>query len=408
MIKGNCLVAQSGGPTAVINASACGVIQEAQNHDSIQNIYGAENGILGILNERLFDLNKEDESTIVGLKYTPSSALGTCRFKLTNQDEYDKIQSVFEKYNIRYFFYIGGNDSQDTANKIHQNAMNSGYDLKVIGVPKTVDNDLWGTDHCPGFGSVMKYTAAMIREVGLDSEASYSSDKVNIIETMGRNAGWIAAGTVLARELSGQAPDIILLPEIAFDKDKFIERVKTLLKVQEHCVIVVSEGVKNSDGSYLGEGSSSVGTDSFGHQQLGGASMVLKEMVETELRVKTRQCRPSIINRNGSHFASLQDSQEAYDLGCNAVAMAVRGETGLMVTLKRVSNNPYKCIIEGIPLGEVANKERTFPLEWITENGMDVKIEPFREYALPLIKGEVPVPIKDGLPSLVRLKRYFI
>ena len=407
-MKGNCLIAQSGGPTAVINSSACGVIQEAQKQQSIQNIYGAENGILGILNERIYDLNKEDDSTIEGLKHTPSSALGTCRFKLTKQDEYDKILSVFKKHNIRYFFYIGGNDSQDTANKIHQNAVKAGYDLKVIGVPKTVDNDLWGTDHCPGYGSVIKYTAAMIREVGLDSEASYSSDKVNIIETMGRNAGWIAAGTVLAKKESGQAPDIILLPEIPFDREKFFNKVRGLLKTQQRCVIVVSEGVMNKDGSYLGEGSSSVGTDTFGHKQLGGAAMALKEMVETELQVKTRQCRPSIINRNGSHFASLQDSQEAYDLGKNAVLLAIDGESGVMVTLKRESNSPYKCLIEGFPLGKVANKERTFPLEWISDDGMNIKIKPFREYALPLIQGEVPVPINDGLPDFVRLKRYFI
>lgn len=407
-MKGNCLVAQSGGPTAVINASACGVIQEAQKNQEIENIYGAESGILGILNERLYDINKEKPEVIDGLKHTPSSALGTCRHKLTSQDEYDKILSVFEKYNIRFFFYIGGNDSQDTANKIHKTAVQKGYDLKVIGVPKTVDNDLWGIDHCPGYGSVVKYTAAMVRETGLDSEASYSVDKVNIIETMGRNAGWIAAGTVLAREQEGQAPDLILMPEVPFDKERFIEKVKNNLDGKGHCVVIVSEGVKNPDGNYLSEGSGAVGIDSFGHRQLGGAAMALKEIVEGELNVKTRYCRPSIINRNGSHFASLQDSTEAYELGAEAVRLAMKGQSGLMSSLKRISNDPYEYALTSLPLDEVANKERTIPLEWISEDGFDLKPGFFREYVLPLIQGEVPVPIVDGLPVPVRLKKQFI
>lgn len=407
-IKGNCLVAQSGGPTAVINASACGVIQEAQKNPEIENIYGAESGILGILNEQLYDINKEDPQVIDGLKYTPSSALGTCRHKLTSQEEYNKILSVFKKYNIRFFFYIGGNDSQDTANKIHKTALEQGYDMCVIGVPKTVDNDLWGIDHCPGYGSVIKYTAAMVRETGLDSEASYSVDKVNIIETMGRNAGWIAAGTVLAREQEGQAPDLILMPEVPFDREKFIDRVKRNLDQKGHCVVIVSEGVKTPDGAYLGEGSGAVGIDSFGHKQLGGAAMALKEIVETELEVKTRYCRPSIINRNGSHFASLQDSTEAYELGAEAVRLAVKGKSGLMSSLERISNDPYEYGLNAIPLDEVANRERTIPREWISEDGFDLKPGFFREYALPLIQGEVPVPIVDGLPSPVRLKKHFI
>jgi ATP-dependent phosphofructokinase / diphosphate-dependent phosphofructokinase len=408
MIKGNCLVAQSGGPTAVINASACGVIQEAQKHKVIGQIYGAHNGILGIINEKIFDLNKEDSSVIEGMKYTPSSALGTCRFKLTKQEEYDHILSVFEKHNIRYFFYIGGNDSQDTANKVDQTAKSSGYNLKVVGVPKTVDNDLWGTDHCPGYGSVIKYTAAMVRETGLDTEASYSVDKVNIIETMGRNAGWIAAGTALAREVSGEAPDIILLPEVPFQRGKIINRVDQILKVQERCVIVVSEGVRYDNGSFLAEGNDPLAIDSFGHKQLGGSAIVLKEMVESDLRVKTRYCRPSIINRNGSHFASATDAKEAYDLGAGAVKSALSGKSGVMTSLTRVLDDPYICKIDTIPLEKVANREKVFPGDWITNDGMDIMIEPFRRYALPLIQGEVRIPIKDGLPVPIRLTRHFI
>lgn len=407
-MKGNCLVAQSGGPTAVINASAYGVILEAKKYGEIENIYGAENGILGIINERVYDLGKEDPEIIEGLKYTPSSALGTCRHKLTKQEEYDTVLSVFRKYNIRFFFYIGGNDSQDTANKIHTRAVDAGFDIRVIGVPKTVDNDLWGIDHCPGYGSAIKYTAAMVRETGLDAEASYSVDKVNIIETMGRNAGWIAAGTALAREEYGQAPNIILLPEVPFDREKFINRVKKTLEEQERCVVVVSEGVRRKDGTYLGEGSGAVGIDSFGHRQLGGVALVLKEIVEEELKVKTRYCRPSIINRNGSHFASATDSEEAFALGSHAVRFALAGLSGYMSTLRRLSDTPYTYVIETIPLDEVANKERVFPKEWICDDGMDIKIEPFKKYALPLIQGEVDIPIVDGLPAPVRLKRHFI
>lgn len=407
-LNGNCLVAQSGGPTAVINASACGVIQEAQKHHEIKNIYGAESGILGILNERLYDMNKEKPEVIEGLRYTPSSALGTCRYKLGSEEEYDKILCVFRKYNIRFFFYIGGNDSQDTASRIHNMAEARGYALKVIGVPKTVDNDLWGIDHCPGYGSVVKYTAAMVRETALDSEASYSIDKVNIIETMGRNAGWIAAGTVLAREKEGQAPDLILMPEVLFDRENFIQRVKNLLDNKGYCVITVAEGVKNPDGSYLGEGSGAVGIDAFGHRQLGGAAMALKNIVETELKVKTRYCRPSIINRNGSHFASNQDSMEAYDLGAEAVRLAIKGKSGLMSSLERLSDDPYEYQVTSIPLTEVANKEKTIPLEWISEDGFDLKPGLFKKYVFPLIQGEVPIPIVDGLPAPVRLEKHFI
>lgn len=407
-MTGNCLIAQSGGPTAVINSSACGAIQEAQKRSEITGIYGAHNGILGVLNDRIFDLGKEDPKVIEGLRYTPSSALGTCRFKLTRDQEYEQVLTVFRQHDIRYFVYIGGNDSQDTACKISQIANEAGYALQVVGIPKTVDNDLCGTDHCPGYGSVIKLTAAMVREVGLDTEASYSTDKVNVIETMGRNAGWIAAGAVLAREARGQAPDVILLPEVPFDRENVMKRINELLTAQDRCVVVVSEGVKYNDGTYLAEAKGSLSTDSFGHRQLGGAAVRLKEMIEDDLSAKTRYCRPSIINRNGSHFASATDAGEAYELGRSAIQTAAAGHGGVMMTLVRNAEAPYDSQIGSVPLSEVANEERLFPEEWITDDGMDVKADMFRPYALPLIQGEVEVPIKDGLPHPVRLARHFI
>ncbi len=407
MLKGNCLVAQSGGPTAVINSSACGVIQEAFKENRIEKVLAADNGILGILKEEIFDLSKESAEIIAGLRHTPSSALGTCRYKLSPQ-EYEKVLEVFKKYNIRFFFYIGGNDSQDTANQVEQLATQDGYDMRVIGIPKTVDNDLYGTDHCPGFGSVLKLTAAMVREVGLDTEASYSTDKVNIIETMGRNAGWIAGGTALAKEAPGQAPDIILLPEVAFDKSKFLSKVDDTLTKQKRCVVVVSEGIQWSDGSYVAEGEGKLSVDSFGHRQLGGTSIILKNIIEQELQVKSRYCRPSILNRNGIHFASATDAQEAYDLGVHAVRLAIEDQSGVMVTLIRDSDSPYHCHIETVPLSEVANREKTFPLDWIESDGMSIKLESFIPYARPLIQGELKVPIKDGLPAVVRLKKEYI
>lgn len=404
MLRGRCLVAQSGGPTAVINSSAFGVIREAVETECITGVYGAENGILGILNDQLFDIEKEKPEVIEGLRYTPSSALGTCRHKLTSEAEYRKVLSVFKKHDIRFFFYIGGNDSQDTANKLSNIAKVCGYEVRVIGVPKTVDNDLVGIDHCPGYGSAIKYLATMLREVALDTEASCSVDKVNIIETMGRNAGWIAAGTILARETRDQAPDIILLPEVPFSRESFIKKVRYLIKKQNRCVVVASEGLKNPDGSYLTESKSAVSIDTFGHRQLGGVAATLKKIVEEELSLKTRYCRPSIINRNGSHFSSKVDSNEAYELGRQAVVSAVRGLSGMMVTLNRLSDDPYRCEISTIPLEKVANFEKLFPQKWITNDGMNVN-DDFISYALPLIQGEVNVPIVKGLPSFVRLAK---
>ncbi len=406
-MKGNSIVAQSGGPTAVINASVCGVIQEAMRHSEIEGIYAAYNGILGVLNEEIFDLRRENPETIEGLKTTPAAALGSCRYKVRKQEDFEKILSIFRKHNIRYFFYIGGNDSMDTADKVNKLALEKGYDFRAVGVPKTIDNDLAFTDHTPGYGSVIKYLAAMVMEAGRDTEALYTADTVNVIEAMGRNAGWIAAGTALARRDEEDAPHIILLPEVPFDIESFKDKVKYYLNKIKRCVIVVSEGTKKPDGSYIAEQKGEFAKDAFGHTQLGGAANYIKELVEHDIKVKARFAIPSTIQRNGIHFASKTDSEEAYTAGRKAVEHAVSGVTGKMVTLVRTSEKPYKCTTGLAELSSVANGEKYFPGEWITDDGFFVK-EDFINYAAPLIQGEVKPVIKNGLPDFIRFKKHFI
>jgi 6-phosphofructokinase 1 len=406
-MKGKCIVAQSGGPTAVINASACGVIQEAFRHAQFTGVYAAHNGILGVLNDDIFDLRQESSRAIEGLKTSPSAALGSCRYKVKTDADYERILDVFTRHDIRYFFYIGGNDSMDTADKVAALAARKGYDFCAMGVPKTVDNDLAFTDHCPGYGSVIKYLAAMVMEAGRDTEAMYTSDTVNVIEAMGRNAGWIAAGTALARRNEEDAPHIILLPEEPFDKEKFKARVHSYLERIHRCVIVVSEGTKNPDGTYISEQKGEFAKDAFGHTQLGGAANHIKAIIEDEVKVKSRFAIPSTIQRSGAHFASLTDSREAYLTGREAVRQAVKGVRGKMVTLQRVSEAPYRCVTGLADLSHVANGEKTFPREWITEDGFFVKPE-FVAYARPLIQGEVRPAMRDGLPEFVRLEKHFI
>ncbi len=406
-MKGNCIVAQSGGPTAVINSSACGVIQEAMKHPEIEGVYAAYNGILGVLNEEIFDLRKEEPETIEGLRTSPAAALGSCRYKVRKEEDFEKILEVFQKYNIRYFFYIGGNDSMDTADKVNKLAKSKGYEFRAVGVPKTIDNDLAFTDHTPGYGSVIKYLGTMVMEAGRDTEALYTTDTVNVIEAMGRNAGWIAAGTALAKRDEEDAPHIILLPEVPFDKEAFKERVKYYLDKIGRAVIVVSEGTKNPDGSYIAEQKGEFAKDAFGHTQLGGAANYIKELIEQEVKVKARFAIPSTIQRNGIHFASKTDSDEAYMVGQRAVQHAIEGVTGKMVTLERVSNDPYKCETGLVELSKVANGEKYFPKEWISEDGFFVTNE-FIKYAKPLIQGEVKPVIREGLPYFIRFKRHFI
>ena len=403
----NCLIAQSGGPTAVINASACGVIQEAMGHNEIDEIYAANNGILGVLNGEIFDLRAEGPHAIEGLRTTPSAALGSCRHKVGTSEEYDTILDVFRPFHIHFFFYIGGNDSQDTANKVDQRARQDGYELLTIGIPKTIDNDLACTDHCPGYGSVIKYLATMTMEAARDTEALRTADPVNIIEAMGRNAGWIAAGTALAKRDEDDAPHIILLPERAFDRNAFKARVNHFLSSLGWCVIVVSEGVKHPDGSYLAQQAGEFSQDSFGHRQLGGAAMYIKDLVEREVKVKARFAVPSTIQRNGVHFASLTDSNEAYLLGQRAVQAACEGTSGKMMTLERTCDDPYRCDTGLAALAEVANGEKLLPDEWIGDDGFSLT-QDFLRYARPLIQGEVPAIIEGGLPRFVRLKKKLI
>ena len=406
-MKGNCIVAQSGGPTAVINSSACGIIQEAMKQPDITGVYAAHNGILGVLNRRIFDLAMESPEEIEGMRTSPAAALGSCRYKVRSAEDYAAILSVFRDHDIRYFFYIGGNDSMDTADKVNALAAEESYEFRAVGVPKTVDNDLAHTDHCPGYGSVIKYLATMVMEAGRDTEALYTADTVNVIEAMGRNAGWIAAGTALARRDEQDAPHIILLPEVPFDPERFLDAVRGCLDRYKRCVIVVSEGTRYGDGTYIAEQKGDFAKDSFGHTQLGGAANYIKGIVEAEAKVKARFAMPSTIQRSGIHFASQTDSDEAYMVGQEAVRRAVAGVSGQMVTLDRTSDDPYACGTGLAPLSEVANGEKPFPKEWIGENGFFVT-EDFLRYARPLIEGEVQPVIEGGLPKFIRLKKHFI
>ena len=401
---GNCLVAQSGGPTAVINASVAGVISEALNQECIEEIYGGMNGVLGILKEDLIDLAEESQQNIRGLRFTPASALGTCRFKLKRDQEYERILEVFEAHNIRYFFYCGGNDSQDTADKISKLAQSKGYALRVVGVPKTIDNDLVTTDHCPGYGSVVKYLCSVVKESALDHEAMGQHDLVSIIEVMGRNAGWIAAGTTLAKskENPNDAPHLIYLPELPFSQDKFVEDVQNVLKKNKYCMVVVGEGLVDKDGNYVANSAS--GQDAFGHQQLGGIGDYLANYVEQNLAVKARSCKLGIGQRAAAHCSSQTDNDEAFMAGQAAVKAAMDGETDKMVILVRGEGETYSCETGLAPLSEIANGVKEIPEDWISEDGVSMTAK-FIKYAQPLVMGEVEVPFENGVPAYVRLSK---
>ncbi len=403
-LEGNCLVAQSGGPTAVINASVAGVVAEALNNPCIEEVYGGMNGVLGILNEEIIDLAEESQQNVRGLRYTPASALGTCRFKLKRDQEYERILEVFEAHNIRYFFYCGGNDSQDTADKISKLAQSKGYELRVIGVPKTIDNDLVTTDHCPGYGSVVKYICSVVRESAMDHEAMGQHDLVSIIEVMGRNAGWIAAGSTLAKgkDNANDAPHLILLPEVPFSKDKFVEDVQAVLKKNKYCLVVVGEGLIDKDGNYIANSAS--GQDAFGHQQLGGVGDFLASVVEQNLAVKARSSKLGIGQRAAAHCSSQTDNDEAFMAGKAAVKAAVSGETDKMVILVRAEGENYQCETSLAPLSEIANGVKEIPEDWISEDGISMNAK-FIKYCQPLIQGEVQVPFENGVPSYVRLSK---
>ena len=404
---GAAVIGQSGGPSAVINASAYGVIKTALESEYITTVYGANHGIKGVLEDRLMIMDEEDPKELEKMLYTPSSALGSCRYKIADPDEDDtdfkRILEIFRKYNIRYFFYNGGNDSMDTCNKISRYCAKVGYECRVIGVPKTIDNDLYGTDHCPGFASAAKYIATSLMEVSRDSKV-YNTGMVTIVECMGRHAGWLTAAASLAN-LKGDGPDLIYLPEVDFDMDRFIADVKRVYDAKQNCLVAVSEGVHYADGSFVSEAKTS-GTDGFGHAQLGGLAARLAAVIKAATGAKVRGIELSLLQRCASHCASATDIEESFNSGRVAVESALAGITGKMVGFKCDRTDGYKCEYTLFNLTDVANTEQKVPLSWITPEHNGVT-QDFVNYCLPLIQGETKQAKEDGLPSFVNLKKVF-
>jgi 6-phosphofructokinase len=405
MAKANAIVAQSGGPTCVINSSVCGVIGEAKKSKKIGRVLAAHNGILGVLKEDLFDVYAEKASTIEALKRTPAAALGSCRYKLKSLDkgkgDFDRVLDVFKAHDIRYFFYAGGNDSMDTADKVNKLAAQRGYELVCIGIPKTIDNDLAFTDHCPGFGSAAKYVATCAMEAGRDNEA-LTFDACAIIEVMGRDAGWIAAAAGMASREPQDAPHLIYMPEAAFTFEKLIRDVKEVYKEFGRVFIVVSEGLKGDKGNYIAAETAGLGKDAFGHATLGGAAEILKKVIEKEAGIKTYWNKPGSQQRCSMHFASLTDVNEAYMCGKAALKAALSGINGKMITLVREKCPKYRCSMGFVDLSEAAKGEKYVPKEYINQRGNHIT-QACRDYIAPLIKGEAPITIgKDGLPVYVR------
>lgn len=405
-LVGAALLGQSGGPTSVINASAAGVFIEALKQPNITAVYGAVHGIKGVLNEDFYDIGQEDLYELQLLKNTPSSAIGSVRYKLKNpkidDSEYRRLLEVFQKYNIRYFFYNGGNDSMDTCNKISKFFKKSGYDCNVIGVPKTIDNDLNITDHSPGYASAAKYVATTLMELYHDATV-YDTKQITIVEVMGRNAGWLTAAAALA-QFKGQGPDLIYLPEVPFDFDVFFTDVKKVLAEKGKVIVAVSEGIKTKEGKYIPELFQELKRDAFGHAQLGGAAQALANEISNRIDVKVRAIEFSLLQRSAAHLASKVDVEEAYNAGKKAVQAAVRGTTDKMVGFKRISSKPYKMKYVLLPLKAAANHEQTVPVEWILPHGKGMSQE-FIDYALPLIQGESKAKLEDGLPRFAKLKK---
>lgn len=402
----NAFYAQSGGVTAVINASACGVIETARKHpNKIANVYAGRNGIIGALTEDMIDTNKESAAAISALMYTPGGAFGSARYKLKgieqNRAEYERLIAVFKAHDIGYFFYNGGNDSMDTAHKVSQISKSLGFPVTCLGVPKTVDNDLPITDTCPGFGSVAKYVAVSTQEAALDVlSMAKTSTKVFVLEVMGRHAGWIAAAGGLAGKKSGDAPHIILFPEVPFKKREFLKRVRECVTRYEYCVVIVSEGAAYKNGKFLAE----AGTrDAFGHAQLGGVAPVVANMVRDSLGYKYHYAVADYLQRSARHIASDVDVRQAYAVGKSAVQFALQGKTAVMPVIKRLSDKPYRWSIESAPLGRIANKEKKLPARYITKDGFGIT-EAARRYLEPLIKGENYPPYINGLPKVAKLK----
>lgn len=404
-LRGACIIGQSGGPTAVINASALGVIRTALDADCITRVLGAAYGIKGVLEDRLYDMGEEDPAELELLKYTPSSALGSCRYKLADpavdDTDYKRILEIFQKYDVRYFFYNGGNDSMDTCNKISKYMQEVGYECRIIGVPKTIDNDLNGTDHCPGFASAAKYIATSCAEVWQDAHV-YDTGVVTVIEIMGRHAGWLAGSAALA-SISGCGPDLIYLPETNFDMSTFLTDVEGIYRDTGKCMVAVSEGIHYADGTFVSEVKTSA-TDGFGHAQLGGLAVMLADIIKKETGAKVRGIEPSLFQRCGSHVASKTDIDEAYLAGKAAVEAAVSGVTDQMVAFRCSRENGYQCETVLQPLDIVANVEKKVPRNWINAagNGME---KAFIDYVLPLVQGEPEIPRELSLPRFVKLKK---
>jgi 6-phosphofructokinase 1 len=402
----NAFYAQSGGVTAVINATACGVIETARKHpNKIANVNAGRNGIIGALTENMVDTSKESAAAIAALMHTPGGAFGSARYKLKgieeNRAEYERLIDVFKAHNIGYFFYNGGNDSMDTAHKVSQISRKMGFPVTCLGVPKTVDNDLPVTDNCPGFGSVAKYVAVSTQEAAMDvASMAETSTKVFILEVMGRHAGWIAAAGGLAGKTPADAPHIILFPEIPFKKREFLKKVRQCVNDYGYCVIVVSEGARFANGKFLAE----AGTrDAFGHAQLGGVAPVVATMVRDSLGYKYHYAIADYLQRSARHIASDTDVKQAYAVGKAAVQYALQGKSAVMPVIKRVSDKPYRWTIESAPLGRIANKEKMLPRRYITSDGFGIT-PAARRYLEPLIKGENYPPYINGLPKTARLK----
>lgn len=410
VLKGACLVGQSGGPSAVINASLYGVVKAALENKNITKVYGTTYGIKGIFQDKLIDFADEDEREIELLSTTPSSALGSCRYKLNNFDDddsdYVKILNVFKKYDIRYFFYIGGNDSMDTCDKLSRYFESIDYECRVIGVPKTIDNDVYGTDHCPGYGSAAKYVASTFMEIYQDATV-YDSPQVVIIEIMGRNAGWLTAASALASHY-GDGPDFVCLPEVPFDLDDFINKIEERVKYDKNVLVAISEGVRDADGRYISDyAPATESTDAFGHVQMGGLGALLKTMVKGRISVKTRSIELSLLQRCAAHIAAETDRTEAIAVGKSAVEEAVKGKSGYMIGIKRISDEPYEVTTELVPLSKAANFEKKVPVSWIREDGYGVTDE-FIKYAAPLIEGETDTVYIHGLPRFAKLKKNIV
>ena len=401
----NIFYAQSGGVTAVINASACGVIETARKHSSLGKVFAGRNGIIGALREELIDTSVESAATIAALRHTPSGAFGSCRYKLKsieqNRAEYERLIEVFKAHDIGYFFYNGGNDSMDTAWKVSQIAEKMGYPVVCVGVPKTVDNDLPHTDCCPGFGSVAKYVATSIREAGYDvASMARTSTKIFVLEVMGRHAGWITAACGLAAENNGEPPHILLFPEVPFNPEAFVARVDACVKQYGYCTVAVSEGLSDAEGRLIAESGTK---DAFGHSQLGGVGQVVAQLIKDKLGLKYHWALADYLQRSARHLASRTDLEQAHALGVAAVDLALQGKNAVMATICRLADEPYRWQIGNAPLAEIANVERKMPAEFITPDGFHIT-EACRAYLQPLIEGEEPPPFRRGLPDYVRLK----